>query len=292
MAFVALILSVHFILMGVTCLLWLPLGRKVAGPEPRCTACGYIVQGLPAPTCPECGSGLARPGAIIANVRLLPGRLARSVRWSMFCAFAIVIPFAAVWLTLVMPAMPQLYDCSELVTLSQPASKGYQSIAVRAHTHAWSPDPHVLPGDFSIELTRSDGATRTLAVNPGTLCFRDPSIAESERSSRNLDADSLVWWLKSNSVPGGTGQLNREMSVVSTQVRYVLSRPPNYDDNSARAFIERVPGGFRRAEPSSNGSTGPPPGVSFTPLAIGVIIWGIGMSRIARKPLRGVALLT
>jgi hypothetical protein len=85
MLLVALILGVHFILMGVTCLLWLPLGRRVAGTEPRCAACGYIVHGLPAPTCPECGSDLAGPGAIVTAGRLLPGRLARSIRWSMFC---------------------------------------------------------------------------------------------------------------------------------------------------------------------------------------------------------------
>ncbi len=275
---VAIVLSIG---AGVACVLWLPRGRKVGGIEPRCAACGYIVHGLPAPRCPECGADLARPRAIVTTARLPPGRLARSIAWSLFCVLAVVIPAAAVWGAFVMPALPMVRDNSEQVTLSQPASKAYRAIAVRAHAHgmAYPHDPDPLPGDLKIELTRSDGTVRVMAIDSATLHFRDASVPASATSTAPLDTDALVSWLKSAAVQGDNNQINREMGRVMAQVRRVVSRPPYH-------FI--VGGAeFSGMSSGSSGSMNPLPWVGLVPLVIGAVVWGIGMIRIMRKPPAG-----
>jgi len=274
---VGLPLTLLCIGVGVACL-WLPRGRKVGGNEPRCAACGYIVQGLPEPKCPECGSDLTRPNAINTTGRLPPGRLARSVAWSFFCVLAVVVPLAAIWGALVMPAMPMVRDSNENVTFGSPASKGYQSIAILAHTYGlvYRNGLNPLPRELKIELTRSDGSLRALAVDPVTLHYRDSAVPGSATSSTPLDANVLVSWLKSQAVQGQADLLEREMSKTMQQLQQVVSRPENRQVSGSGEFHSYGSGGST--------SLNPIPWVGWVPVFAAVLVWSIGMIRIVRKP--------
>jgi len=263
--------------LGVACLLWLPRGRKIGGNEPRCAACGYIVHGLPEPKCPECGSDLTRPKAIDTTGRVPPGRLARAVGWSFFCVLAVVVPVGAIWGALVMPAMPMVRDSNENVTLSVPASNGYRAIVIHSHTHglAYRNGPDPLPDDLKIELTRSDGTLRVLAVDSTTLHFRDASVPGSAMSSTPLDADALVSWLKGAGVHGQEDLLKHEMARAMNLVQQVVSRPMNHDSSGVE---------FRRYASSSGSSLNPVAWMGWVPAFVGVLVWGIGIIRIVRKP--------
>src|ERR1700722_12836682 len=120
--------------LGVAGVFLMFRGRKIGGVEPRCAGCGYIVVGLPAPKCPECGADLSRPGAVVTGGRLPPGRLARSIGWTLLCLLGLVL-LQAIWWRFIIPMMPQVLDKAETVTFYQPKSNGYQSIAVIANTH-------------------------------------------------------------------------------------------------------------------------------------------------------------
>lgn len=222
---------------GVACL-WLPRGRKAGYVEPRCASCAYIVHGLPAPTCPECGADLSKPGAIASTGRLPPGRLVRSVAWTFFCVLAILIPSAVIWSAFVMPSMPWVSDSTDDVTFLWPASMGYKGIAIRAHAHGLvhPHDTSPLPAVLKTELNRSDGTVRTLAVDAATLRFRDTSLPGNAMSSTPLDAQALVAWLKGASVQGETGQLNKEMAIVMTQVQQMVSHPTQRQVSTGSEF--------------------------------------------------------
>ena len=269
---------------GIACLLWLPYGRKVGGVEPRCAGCGYIICGLPAPRCPECGADLGGSGAVVTTGRLRPGRVARLIAWSAFCMLAVVIPAGLLWLALVTPALPRISDSSGVMTFNRPVSKGYNSVAVRTQSHqmmypvagAYPPVPDTLPDGLYIDLVRSDGTSTMLSVDSATLQLRNQTAAKSSMSPAPLDADALVAWLKSVGVQGETDQLNKEMSTVMTEVQHVVSHPP-------------TPPIFQSAEFGSVGlstsaSQHPLPWVDGVPLLIGAIVWAIGTIRIVRKP--------
>ncbi len=263
---------------GVACLLWLPHGRKVGGIEPRCAACGYIVRGLPRPLCPECAADLAKPGAIITTGRLPPGRLARSIAWTIFCVVAVLMPVGILWQSFVMPALPLVHDGSQSVTLFSPESKSYRSIALHVRTHAlvyrYQPDP--LPSELKIELTRSDGTSRALAVDVATLHFHDTSAPGSAIESGAIEWDALVWWLKSVGVQGGADQLKGEMSHAMTLVHQFVSGPvKEYSTGTEFKGVASVGNNFTLQSL---------PWVGSAPLLVAAIIWCIGMIWIIRKP--------
>jgi hypothetical protein len=278
MAIAAFIPVVLVVAIGLACLRWLPRGRKVGGAEPRCAACGYIVHGLPAPVCPECGSNLSRPNAIITTGRLPPGRVARSIAWSAFCFLAVFIPATAIWGIFIVPRLPQVRNSSDVVTLSRPVSGAYQSIEVRAHTHhtAYPGDPDPPPDRLNIGLTLSDGTIRVLTVDPATLHFRDTSVSGSLMSSTPLDANSLIAWLKSAGVQGEETQLKREMSIAMAQLHLIITPTQIGQPVSSIDF-----GSFGT---SSSGSSNPLPWTGFVPLLLAAIVWAFGLIRILRRP--------
>jgi hypothetical protein len=183
----------------------------------------------------------------------------------------------AIWEGFVVPALPQMRNSSVVVTLSQPASRGYRSIELRAHAHyrAYPNDPESPPDGLKIDLTRSDGTVRELVIDSATLHFRDTSIPGSAMSTTPLDGESLVAWLKGVGVQAEAGQLNREMSIAMTQVHQLVSRPPTL----------QIMGGmdFGGVGSSSTGSTNPLPWVGLVPLFVAAIVWGIGLIRILRQ---------
>lgn len=188
------------------------------------------------------------------------------------------MPVGFIWRNVAMPAMPQTRDSSELATLSEPTSRGYRSIAVGAHMHAnaYPQDPDPLPGDFKIELTRADGTLRALTIDSATLHFRDTSVPGSAMSATPMDADALTAWLKSVGVQGEAEELNKEMAIVMKQVDLMVTCP------SVHQMIGS--GEFGSMGSSSGGSISPLPWVGSTPLLVGLIVWGIGIARIALKP--------
>ena len=268
------ILIILFIGPGVGCLVWLPRGRKVAAVEPRCAACGYIVHGLPAPVCPECGSDLSRPNAIMRSSRLPPGRLARALGWSLFCLLAVTVPLGMTWEQFARPNLPMVWNGSTVVTLSYPASQAYLSIELRARSNrkVYPNTPAPPPDDLKIQLTRLDKTTRQLAVDPATLRFRDTSSAQKQWSADPLDADALIAWLQSAGVQGKSQDLQIEMRLVMTQIRQAIT---------SRQTISIPAGtGFSGVGSSSGGSMSPLPWVSLVPLAVSAIVWSIGLLRI------------
>jgi len=272
-----LILAVPAFIIGVVSLVWLPRGRKVAGIAPRCAACGYIVHGLPAPMCPECGSDLAKPGAIVTTGRLPPARLARSIGWSIFCLLAVLMPVNTMWQAFVMPAIPVVHDSSRSVTLLSPESNSYRSINLSSHTHAlvYRNQPGPLPAELKFELTRSDGTNRALLIDAATLHFRDSSALGRAMSATPLDADALVLWLKSIGIQGTADQLNKEMSKAMTLVHQAVS-------GAAQSYSSGD--GFAGVAGSSSGFTlSPLPWVGRAPLFAAAIVWCIGMIWVLRK---------
>jgi len=274
----SLIPILFFAGIGVACLLWLPRGRARVGTEPRCAACDYIVHGLPGPICPECGSDLSKPGAILTGGPLPPGRVVRSVGWTLFCALAIFIPLTFIWTGLVVPRLPQVRSTDDLVTLSQPASKGYQSIAVHAamHAHMYVHDPDPLPNDLQIKLTCADGALHQLVIDPATLHFRDALSPPGAMSTRPLDVDALVAWVQQLRVPGAPEQLKREMALTLLQVRQEVTRPQSHQLASS--------GEFAGMGNSSSASIGPFTSADWIPGLVGGLIWCIGIIRILMTP--------
>ncbi len=97
-------------------------------------------------------------------------------------------------------------------------------------------------------------------------------------SSTPLDAQALVAWLKGASVQGETGQLNKEMAIVMTQVQQMVSHPTQRQVSTGSEFSG--------VSSTSGGSMSPLPWVGSTPLVIGAIVWVIGTLRILRKPLK------
>ena len=269
------LLNLLLIGAGVACLLWLPRGRRFEGLEPRCAACEYIVLGLQTPVCPECGADLARPGAVLTTGRRPPGRIARSIGWTLFCLLAVAVPVSWIWGGYVMPALPMLRTNNELITFSQPKSKGYRSITLKTNTHGWV-HPTALdspPSDMRIELTRADGTIRVLPIDPATLHVPDAS-SDSAMSS-TLDADVLVSWLKASGVSGEPAELHREMEKVVEHVQQRVSQPS----------IHRVTGSdeFSGVAMTSSGSMRPLPWAAAAPVILSAIVWGIGMLRIILK---------
>jgi hypothetical protein len=264
--------------VGSACLLWLPRSRRWLGNEPRCAACEYIVYGLPGPICPECGSDLSEPGAIIPGERRPARRIVRLIRWSVFCALTISIPSSILWSVVVMPRMPQVRDGMNQVMLSQPASGGYRSIAVDAHMHGnfYPNDPDPLPDGLVVTFTASTGKPDMLVIDPATLHFRDGTSSPSANSTAPLDANALVAWLSRMGVRATPDKLDREMAIVMTQVQQDLRRPPIH-------HIQRG-GGFAGAGSAGGSSRSQLPWVSTIPALLAFTVWTIGIVRILMKP--------
>jgi len=268
------ILIILLVGLGVACLLWLPRGRKVGRAEPRCAACGYIVHGLPEPICPECGSDLSQPNAIVRSTRLPPGRLARSIAWTLFCLLAVMMPLMMAWQVFAIPRLPRVYNGSRIVTFSYPDSQAYLSIRLeaRSHRHVYEGDPDPPPDELKIQLARSDHSIRELAIDPPTLRFRDTLRKQNQWSANPLDADALVAWLKNAGVQAPAENLQREMQIVMTQI-------PQMHTGSSMSRLT-AGSGFSGVSSTSGSSMNPLPWAGLPPLVAAAIIWAIGVLRI------------
>jgi hypothetical protein len=257
--------------LGVAGVFLMRRGRKIGGGEPRCAGCGYIVVGLPAPKCPECGADLSRPGAVVTGGRLPPGCLARSIGWTLLCLVGLVVFVNLIWRNFGMPMMPQVRDKFDTVTFYQPKSNGYQSIAVIANTHQMvygnGADPP--PNDLRIDLTLSDGTHRVLAIDGSTLRFRDSPVP----GSVPLDSPALVDWLKKASVHGEDDRLAREMAQTVDEVRRVAATGPQVSNTE-----------FMGMGGSSGSSSYPAPWAGWIPFIFGATVWVVGLATIALRP--------
>ena len=264
------IVNILFFAFGVACL-WLPRGRKVVGDEPRCAGCGYIVHGLPEPTCPECGNDLSRPNAVVRSRRLPPGRVSRSIGWSLFCLFAVAMPLWIGWQTIAVRRLPQMYDGSRIVTFSYPASQAYQSIrlAATSRQHVYANDPEPPPNDIKLQVTLQNQQMRELAVDPPTLHYRDTASPQSQWSASPLDADALVAWLKRAGVQAPAEALQIEAHLVMIQLHQVL-------DPWAPMRVS-AGAGFNGISATSGGSRGPLPWINLPPMAAAALLWAIGL---------------
>jgi hypothetical protein len=92
-----------------------------------------------------------------------------------------------------------------------------------------------------------------------------------------LDAEALVSWLKSVAVQGKAGLLKQEMEETMTQVQQAISSP---------AATRQISGGvgFSGYGLSGGNSLNTIPWLDWVPVVIGVLVWGIGIIRIVRKP--------
>jgi len=259
--------------------LWQPRRRSVVGSEPHCAACGYIVYGLPAPVCPECGADLTVAGSIITSKTRRRSILERQIGWAIFCGLAVYFPAAMLWESQVRPRLPQMRDINRVITLAQPRSNAYRSITVRVGTHAvvspTAPDPP--PTDLRIELTCPDGANRVLNVDASTLSFRETS-ASGDFVGTQLNTDALVRWLHKFGVSGGDDRIRTEMDIVTSEVNRLRSASPN-----AGVTVWAGSPFSSYGSSSSASSSNPLPYIDWVPPGCCAIVWIIGAIWIVRR---------
>src|SRR4051794_365747 len=70
---------------------WWQRRPMAAGTEPTCAQCGYVVLGLQSGNCPECGSDLAQPGAVVPPGKHKPLSVAQRL-----VLLALIVPLPAV----------------------------------------------------------------------------------------------------------------------------------------------------------------------------------------------------
>lgn len=260
--------------LGVFCFLWLRRGKKLPGNEARCAKCMYIANGLPTPICPECGSDLATPGAVVVGGKLPASRLARSIGWSLFCLLTVGLLLACAWAVLSATVLPEVSDQSSTITLYWPASKAYKNIEIEVKSHGviFRHNSSPLPRQLSVKIIRNDNTPRTLLVDPSNLHFCDPAVAGSTFGSAPLDEIALASWLRSSGVKGDDKLIAGEMAVTMNHLE--LLRVPKV---GAMAIVGTVFGG------SGSGSTGsvrPLEWLALLPIGFLLLLWGIGMWRI------------
>ena len=275
-----LIIALLSILFGVF-ILRLPRGRRIEGAEPRCATCGYIVIGLPEPTCPECGADLQRPGAVLTGGRRPPGRIVRSIAWSAFCVFAVAVPISAIWPRYVEPLVPRLRDVSIVLTFAQPKSGAYRSIELRSDSHALAglSAPLRIIRTAKIDLRRSDGTICTAVVDDAAEHFHPPD-KDGSKDQLPLDAAGLTAWLRTNGVTGNEAQINKEMASAVTQMRQAILQA----GNGISVFGDGAT--FSSVGSSSGSSSSPQKWVGIAPPVIVGTVWLIGLIYIiAQKPL-------
>ncbi|HZL37940.1 MAG TPA: TIM barrel protein [Tepidisphaeraceae bacterium] len=189
--------------------LWLSRqgGRKL-GPEPRCTACGYIVHGLPGSICPECGADLRAAGAVTAGGRLPPSRFARVGGWSIFCLLTLPGGGGILWWDFVMPFLPQQIHAMDVSTLGQPQSGAYHSIIIRREVYAHGHSGDVAPAwqKVTLELTPNTGPTSKMYVDLPSLHYRDVADSKEPINSPPLDERALVAWMQKAQIKGDSSQ--------------------------------------------------------------------------------------
>ena len=132
------------------------------------------------------------------------GTLCAIDRLDTILALAVLMPLSFLWFGFVMPKLPQMRTSDNLVTLSQPSSKAYQTITVHAVSRAnvFPTDPDPPPSDVRVKLTDATGMPHELVIDSATLHFRDASSPPGAMSTSPLDADALVAWLHAFRRPG------------------------------------------------------------------------------------------
>lgn len=258
------ILLVSFVGLGVFCLWASRSYRRVNDTEPRCDRCGYIVRGLPSPTCPECGSDLSPPGAIRFPGEQFPsGRAARLAGWSAFCLLAF-LPLATVLWEPVRRRLPHHESGSGNTDVGRPASQAYAAVSLR-----WSFDRYVYaysdrPDHLVIQLTCNDGRQRTLDVKGPSLAYRYHDALGAQQSEGPLTREVLLEWASQAGIATDDTYVRLELKVVASMAQYILGGGPG--GGSAKGLFGSWRGG-------SSSSRRDPRWYGYVPLGFTGVVW-------------------
>jgi len=268
------------VLVGASALLvliWRLVRRGGNVPDASCGRCGYLVEGLPGPICPECGSNLAdvgirRPGDTKPMPRILRGLIFTLLY---LAAIALIFP-------LISPMLPRWYSGASSLEMSAPASQNDYSVTAIASGAGWSPVVKFDHIDLTLVPKRGDARSLRIDIRPDESrptidLTNDDDQTITVHDIRDVTPPIVLAWMKLFAGPDST-QLRDEAESVSVETIKLASSEPQVQEG----YIHHTPfGGLNfRQWPAT-------PVMSWrviVPLvAAALLIWIIGLALVVRR---------
>ena len=239
--------------------------RKNAPALPSCGKCGYVVQGLPTFTCPECGSDLREAGIITSTQRRPFGPLARASLWTL------ILPVPALLFTVLaaMTILPTRVTRNETWDLVGPASGAYGGLRVLAKGDMLSwPSQPATPAltQISFEWAAGDPPrVGPLAVDLQTKGYRYQKADHTRVAGESgCDAGVIRDWLRENGVDVTSAGVEAEINALAGIV--------------TAGNLNAIPSAvFASASKSAGGGYISPGGDPRLLLGFWLVVWLIGL---------------
>lgn len=182
--------AVAFVFVGIVIT---RVRRSSATTTPRCRRCEYPVVGLPEPRCPECGSDLWAPGAVLHGPRRRP------LVWMLLVLWTALVPTVAIALVKwnLIPYAVRRTERSVVFERDEPTTADLQIVieaesdTLRFDTSSLLSDP--FPG---LRVTVENQPATQLLVRTSDMRCLPPSAARNANPTWvPFDEQAVVQWL-------------------------------------------------------------------------------------------------